>query len=536
MGHDETHGPAAPGPARAARDRIVGLDVARAVAICLMILENFKVLMLAQRQDPHALVWLAGVTDGRSAPLFVLLAGVGIALLSGPARAADAGGRKGALWGARRVLLLRASFFLALGNLFRLVWSMDILHFYAVYIALAALLFLGMSGPRLLASAGVIVAAATAELVWRREAYFESVDYWTPVGVLRDTFLDGIHPVLPWLAFVLVGMWLGRLDLSSERLRWRLLVGALAVWVATELVSLALNHLAFGLGVELLPETFPHLWATRLSPPSPLYVVSASATSVAAVAACLLLAERFAGARLVRALASAGELSLTLYLAHAIIGAGLLWVLGRLEGHSVWFLLAYWAGYVALSVLFATWFRSKFRLGPLEWLMRRISGPGRDRRETPRGPVSPSRQEPALAAVERGRAPVGWLALLGLGAGALLYTSLFGLGPPRAGCSDVERPLQPGEAFVGELTALCRDQWLDVELDEPRDVTASTMSGLDIYLELHERRGGREPIVVDDDSGPGFNARLTRRLEVGRTAILVHPWRAGTGPYVLRVE
>jgi uncharacterized membrane protein YeiB len=533
MGQDETHGAAAPAPAGTAGARVVGLDVARAVAICLMILENFKVLMLGQRQDPHALVWLAGVTDGRSAPLFVMLAGVGVALLSGPARAAEAGGASGALWGARRVLLLRALVLLGLGNLFRLVWYMDILHFYAVYIALAALLFLAMSGPRLLVSAAVVVGAATIELVWRREAFFEYVDYWTPTGVVRDTFLDGIHPVLPWLAFVLVGMWLGRLDLSSARTRWRLLRWALATWVVTELLSIALNELAFARGLDILPPWFPHLWATRLSPPGPLYMVSASATSIAAVAACLLLAERFGRSRLVRAMASAGQLSLTLYIGHAIVGAGLLWALGALEDHSIWFLLAYWAGYTALSVLFATWYRTRFRLGPFEWIMRRLSGPvpGRAGPEPAAGEASPPQERVAPV-----RAPAGWLVVVGLGAAALLYSSFFGLGAPRVGCPDVAEPLRPGDSFVGELTALCRDQWVEIELAEPRDITFSTSSGLDIYLEVHERPGGREPVAVDDDSGPGFNARLTRRQGAGRAAILLHPWRAGTGPYVLRVE
>jgi uncharacterized membrane protein YeiB len=514
--------------ARKRDDRIVGLDVARAVAICLMVLENFKVLMLGQRQDPHALVWLAGLTDGRSAPLFVLLAGVGISLFSAPARATPAPDASAALWGVRKVLLLRSLFFLALGNLFILVWYMDILHFYAVYIALAALLFLGASGPRLLVSAALVTVAATVELVWRREAFFESVDYYTPLGVLRDTFLDGIHPVLPWLAFVLVGMWLGRLDLASRSKRRDLLRWALVVAVGTEILSLALDHGAFTYGLEVLPPWFPHLWATRLSPPGPLYVVSASATSVAAVAACLVLTERFEASRIVRALAAAGQLSLTLYIAHAIVGAGLLWAIGSLEDHSVWFLLAYWSGYTALSVVFASWYRRRFRLGPLEWLMRRFSG---------RSPALFGSGAPRPEGAHRPRRPKWpWLAFVGAGTAALLYASLFGIDVPRAGCPRAAQPLRPGGAFAGELTALCRDQWIELDIPDERDVSISTMSGLDIYLELRPRSRGREPLAVDDDSGPGFNARLSSRLPAGTYSVLVHPWRAGTGPYVVRVE
>lgn len=513
--------------------RIAGYDVARAVAICLMVLENFKVLMLGVWQDPHVLVWLAGLTDGRSAPLFVTLAGVGMALMS---RDALASGDRAGLAAVRRVLLRRALVLLGMGNLFILVWSMDILHFYAAYIALAALTLLGATKRTLLASAAAVVLFSTALLYARGELFFESFDYWSPTGVLRDTFLDGIHPVFPWIAFIIVGLWLGRWRLDQRGPRRVVLYGALAVALGAELLSDLLQHLTFVSGLPVIPASFPQLFGTRLSPPGPLYVISASATSAAAIAACLELAERAPRQVIVRALTAAGQLSLSLYIAHAIVGAGLLWALGRLEDHSIWFLLGYWGGYTALSVVAAAAWRRRWRLGPLEWALRRLSGPSPRSTRTAATELAPA-APPASASSESTvpRWVVAARAGAVLGAGWLISYSLFGLGPPRWGCPPVERTLAPGRAVSAEITVACRDRGLDFVIDSAAEqaFVIEVSSGADTYAELFAE-GAEEPWLEDDDSGPGYCPRLSGVLPAGRYRLLVRPYRAGTGPFRAR--
>jgi uncharacterized membrane protein YeiB len=508
--------------------RINGYDVARAVAIAAMILENFKVYLLEQRAEPHLLVWLSGLTDGRSAPLFVTLAGVGLALFTKPALEA---GDQVALASARKVILIRSLFFLALSGPFIRVWSMDILHFFAAYFFLAAVIFLKSSRRQLLGAALGIVAISTINLVWRGEAYFDDVDYWTLPGMMRDTFLDGIHPVLPWLAFFLFGMWIGRLDLRNPVLRHRLLIASLAVAVGAELLSLGLQHISFVGLYDLTPANFPHLFTTRLSPPGPLYVISASATSLVAIVLCFALTEAFPSNRVVKALIAAGQLSLTLYLGHAIVGAGFLWAIGRLEDHSVWFLDGYWAGYFALSVLFAAWWRGRFKLGPLEWVMRSASGSAirpRLRRGAAlqEAPNATGETRPALTMTE---------AALCLGGVALvLIPQSFGLAPPRTTCPE-PRSIAPGESLSGELTVLCPEHWFELTLDEPQRIVVTVDSGADSYLELFDAEG-ENPIDEDDDSGPGYNPILTTFLEAGSYRMLLHPYRSGTGAFTIRVE
>src|SRR5687767_15042860 len=116
--------------------RIEGYDLARAIAIVFMVLINFQwFLMTRSSGDPDEVLprWLLDLPSGRSASLFVTLAGCGASLMArgNPSR-------------ARKTLLIRAAFLLVAGNLLILVWDIDILHFYAFYLLFAVVL-LGVS-------------------------------------------------------------------------------------------------------------------------------------------------------------------------------------------------------------------------------------------------------------------------------------------------------------------------------------------------------------------------------------------------------
>lgn len=67
--------------------RIIGYDVARALAVFGMVIVNFKIVMGAEQNGPDWLVSLVGMFDGRAAATFVVLAGVGVSLTSRRGRA-----------------------------------------------------------------------------------------------------------------------------------------------------------------------------------------------------------------------------------------------------------------------------------------------------------------------------------------------------------------------------------------------------------------------------------------------------------------
>src|SRR5262245_18623590 len=61
--------------------RVEGFDVARAVAIVGMVIVHFT-SVLSYETTPPRLLELLGLLDGRAAALFVLLAGIGVTLMT----------------------------------------------------------------------------------------------------------------------------------------------------------------------------------------------------------------------------------------------------------------------------------------------------------------------------------------------------------------------------------------------------------------------------------------------------------------------
>ena len=73
--------------------------------------------------------------------------------------------------------------------------------------------------------------------------------------MVRHIIFNGFHPVFPWCAFLLLGMWLGRQNLTATIVRKKILVWCLSIWGITELTFFAIraaigNGEGIGLTVE----------------------------------------------------------------------------------------------------------------------------------------------------------------------------------------------------------------------------------------------------------------------------------------------
>jgi len=360
---------------RSPNSRIIGYDFARALAIFGMVVVNFKIVMGAGEAGPGWLVWLVGLLEGRAAATFVILAGVGLSLLSRRARLAN---DKAGINKNRTTLLKRALFLFVVGLLYTPIWPADILHFYGIYIAIGAFL-LAASERRLWTLAFVFMAVFVVLSLlfdyeqgwnWETLAY---AGFWTPWGMIRHLFFNGFHPVFPWTAFLLVGMWLGRQDMSDSVLQKRILLVGIGVVCLAELVSWLLVHTfpANALGAD--SETVEFLFGTSPMPPMPLYLLSGGGSALVVIALSIMLTERFATARWLGPFVATGQLALTHYVAHVVIGMGLLGVLGLLENQTLFFAVGSAVIFCAGAVLFSFFWRKRFNRGPLEWVMRRVT-------------------------------------------------------------------------------------------------------------------------------------------------------------------
>lgn len=356
-------------------NRIAGFDLARAYAIFGMFIVNFNTVF-GSHKATTGLGWFLNLFNGNSSTTFVILAGMGVSLMTN--RATYTLPEKHRL---SRKVMRRSWFLVGLGLLLYAWWPADILHFYGGYMHVAALLLFVPKRVYLLAAAGSIIGFHGLLLLipygngWNFDT-LEYNDFWTVSGFVRNTFYNGWNPILPWLAFFLLGMWLGRLDWQQSRTRrWVFGTGTL-VWALVGVIRAMATNWPGESDLKF------YLTATYLPPFLPFMLATASFTLVLLVV-CLELSDRFATVPFVRGLAATGRMTLTHYVVHLTLGIGLF---GGLTGHtytgtvneqtpeSPGLILTFAVVFYALSVLFSVVWSRRFRHGPLELLMRKAVG------------------------------------------------------------------------------------------------------------------------------------------------------------------
>jgi uncharacterized membrane protein len=388
-------------PSTSSSRRLVGVDVARGVALLGMMVVHLLPPTTAEG-DPSA-IWMVFV--GKSAALFAVVAGVGIAFSTGRTRVPPAGE-----WAAAATsLLVRAVLIGALGLALGMIVPVDTAHvilpYYAVLFLLAIPL-LRLPVRQLLVLAAVAAVAfpvlshlVRAELPPHELANPTFADLTAAPEVARDLALTGAYPALPWLTYVLVGLALGRSRLSRAAvvaMTGAGLVVASVAWV----VSWALLEQAGGRssllesarpplprpevrdllvygGDGVAPATNPW-WLATAAPhtATPLDLLLTTGLAVAVLGLCI--ATGWVAPRLLRPLAAAGSMPLTLYAAHLLLLAT-----PAMPGGGGGLLLQ-----AAVLVAGALLWRKRFDRGPLEqgvWLVtryvRRVTSapPGRSR-------------------------------------------------------------------------------------------------------------------------------------------------------------
>lgn len=348
--------------AKSAQSRLQGLDLARYLAFVGMVVVNFKIAMGAE-QGSGPLAVLTGALEGRAAATFVVLAGVGLGL-------AGAAGLDRTI----AVTLRRSLFLLVLGLLNMLIFDADILHYYAFYFLFGALLLSLGSRALIWVILGLNLAFVLMILTLNYDAGWNWEDYtysgfWTPVGFVRNLFFNGWHPVIPWLSFLLFGLVLSRLPLGDTRVQLRLMAGGAGVFALAEALSAALTPMMAALDPELVD-----LVTTEPVPPMPLYILAGLGVASLVTGLCLWIAPALQRARILALVAPAGRQTLTLYIAHILVGMGTLEALGLLGGQDIATAVTASLVFCAAATVYAWLWARAFKRGPIEALMRRTAG------------------------------------------------------------------------------------------------------------------------------------------------------------------
>jgi uncharacterized membrane protein YeiB len=172
------------------------------------------------------------------------------------------------------------------------------------------------------------------------------------------------------MAFVLVGMAVGRLDLVDDRVRRPTMAIAVAVALVTCLLDSLGRHEqrtgALGLG------DYAHWLLTWPRAPRPFFVVSGCAIAVALICGCISLTRARADRRWVIALVATGQLAFTLYVGHVV--AILVPVQhGLLRGLRIELAFAYALAFYVAAIAFALWWRRRWPQGPFEAVIRQVT-------------------------------------------------------------------------------------------------------------------------------------------------------------------
>lgn len=344
------------------RNRLEGLDLARFLAFVGMVIVNFKIAMGAE-SGSGPLAFLTSALEGRAAATFVVLAGIGLGLAS----------TKG-LDQTISVTIKRAVFLLVIGLLNMTIFDADILHYYAFYFLFGVLL-LPLNNRALFAVLiGLNVAFTIMILTLNYDAGWNWDDYtyagfWTPTGFIRNLFFNGWHPVIPWLGFLLFGIILSRAALSERATVIKLIVGGAVAFGIAEGVSTLLTAPFAAIDPELAA-----LVTTAPVPPMPLYMLAGIGAACMVIGLCLLISNQLAAFGLLRLVVPAGRQTLTLYIAHILVGMGTLEALGMLGGQTiaqaVFASMVFCIAATIYALLWARWFKR----GPVEALMRKVAG------------------------------------------------------------------------------------------------------------------------------------------------------------------
>lgn len=369
--------------------RLVGLDVARCVALLGMVAAH----VLDERNAAGDLTVSAQLVDGRAAALFAVLAGVSLALMS-----------RRTSW---RGLAVRALLIAVLGlGLGELDTGIAVILTYYGLLFLMGLPFLGLRARPLLLLAGawVVVGPVVSQLVrphlparqFASPAFDQLAD---PGQLLSELLFTGYYPAVPWLAYLLLGMGLGRLDLGSRVVAGRVLVTGLSVavvafvvsralteqpWVLRRLVPNAAGYGDVSTGAALVdaisggmhgttPTGGSWAWLLVVAPHSgtPFDLLHTGAGAAAVLGACLVVVSLLdrVTTRATAIVFGAGTMTLTLYSLHVVLRTDRFWPPEEPPpSMSTVFL---WHVLVLLSI--GAVFVALRRRGPLETLVGEVS-------------------------------------------------------------------------------------------------------------------------------------------------------------------
>lgn len=358
------------------KQRIIGFDLARAYALFGMFIVNFNYCFGSVFPTEEPVGRFLNLFTGNSTSIFIILAGMGVSLMAN-----QKNDNQETRSNLKSIILKRSWFLLALGLLLFNWWPGDILHFYGSYMHIAAFLLFVTKRYYLWTALMVIIIyhillfIIPVETSWDMST-FQYSDFWTLKGFFRNTLYNGWNSVFPWIAYFLLGMWLGKLNWQNNLIKRNVFLTGLLFFIIFQGIRLiAMNNYSDDfLHSYILSEYFP--------PYLPFMVITAG-FALMVISACMLIGEKFSENKIIQSLVKTGQMTLSHYVIHLTLGMIILAKLtskqytgfpeDEIPTPPVYILIFAISFFIAI-VLFSVFWSKRFKNGPLETLMRKISG------------------------------------------------------------------------------------------------------------------------------------------------------------------
>ncbi len=271
-------------------------------------------------------------------------------------------------------------FLFVLGLLLYNWWPGDILHFYGGYMHIAAFLLFAPKKYYLWVAFFAIIIFHFLLLIipvntsWNFATY-KYADFWAPVGFLRNTIYNGWNSIFPWLSYFMLGMFIGRLNWQNNSTKKN-----------SFYIGLGLFILMQGLRYLAKQNVFDAFWTNyAMSEYFPAYlpfILITAGFALMVIPVCMFITDTFPESTIINSLVKTGQMTLSFYVLHVTIGMVIFAKLfnkvftGYLTQQTPVkpiYILAFAIVFYIICVFFSAFWTNKYKNGPLETLMRKIS-------------------------------------------------------------------------------------------------------------------------------------------------------------------
>ncbi|MYE88602.1 DUF418 domain-containing protein [Candidatus Poribacteria bacterium] len=347
--------------------RIAGYDFARSLPLFGLVAVSFT-----HNWSQADFYLLDADSQGWVTTTFLVLAGIGMSLLRQRDQNTNPSHRSAV---SRKRLIKRAALLLVVGICCNLIWETYFLCYYSICIVIGTLLL--TASDRWLWSLALIFALIWAACIAWTFGYpdvafnmYEDSQPWTAEGTAFRLDIYRFHSIFFWTGSLLIGVWLGRWKVHDLRVRRGMFFGGIIValvwafipWLLARFIPLSVWESAGETIRWLLMPIF-----------LPLHFFGIWGIATAIIGGSLMLTEKYPDAIWTKPFIETGQLALTFYVAHLVIGK---WLLKELESLDI----IYPVGidnaviFCICAVIFSHFWRKGFEHGPIEWALRRVTG------------------------------------------------------------------------------------------------------------------------------------------------------------------